>query len=254
VNTMRFGELSVTVAESTAEMAALAALHFATAAGRLLSSAPEINVIFSGAESQQPFHRALLGQLGIPWNRINAFGVDEFYAPGLPPENAVCAQPQRDLYRHVALKSVNIIDFAPANPEAEQRRYEKLIAENPPHICCLGIGLSGHIALNEPGATSFEDHQKVRLVTVAAASKRQLSVDPNFRSLRSIPDRGITVTIPVLMQAPVIIVVVPFASKAGVVARLKREPISPDFPASILKTASHAHLYLDPESARDLPA
>jgi len=249
----KFGEMDVVVAESTESMGALAASDFAAAARDLLRTLSEINVVFSGAESQQPFHRALLRETGIPWQRINAFGVDEFYAPGLPPESAVSAQPRRDLYRHVPLKSVNVIDFAPADPEAERRRYEQLIREHPPHICCLGVGLSGHIALNEPGATNFEDRQLVRLVTVTAESKRQLSLDPNFRALPSIPDRGLTVTIPVLIGAPVILVVVPFALKAGIVAKLAQATVSPALPASILKTLSKARLYLDPESAAGLP-
>jgi glucosamine-6-phosphate deaminase len=248
-----FGEMDVVVAESTESMGALAAGHFAAAALDLLRSVPEINVIFSGAESQQPFHRALVREPGIPWQRINAFGVDEFYAPGLPPESAVSAQPRRDLYRHVPLKSVNVIDFAPADPEGERRRYERLIREHPPHICCLGVGLSGHIALNEPGATSFEDRQSVRLVTVTEESKHQLSLDPNFRALPAIPDRGLTVTIPVLIRAPVILVVVPFALKADIIAKLARAPVSPELPASILKTLPTARLYLDPESASGLP-
>lgn len=246
------GRMKVLAADSTSEMAEKAAADFAADAAALLKSNKEINVVFSGAESQTVFHRSLRGRTDIEWRRINAFSVDEFYAPGMSAENAVSAQPTRDLYRHVPLKSVHVIDYAAKDTELERRRYEAVIAAHPPHISCLGIGISGHIALNEPGDTNFHDPQRVRFVRVVDESKRQLEKDPNFKALAAIPDSGFTITIPTLISAQVILVVVPYAIKASIVAGLMDAAISPDFPASILKQKENATLYLDPESAARL--
>ena len=90
----------------------------------------------------------------------------------------------------------------------------------------------------------------MRFVKGVDENKRQLAQDPNFKALSAIPDSGFTVTVPTLMAAPVILVVVPYAIKAAVVARLMHASVSPDFPASILKGKENATLYLDPESAR----
>ena len=248
-----FGELSVLTAETTEEMAACAADDFAAHAERLLRGLPEINVVFAGAESQGAFHAALRTRRTIAWSRINAFSVDEFIAPGMPPENAVSAQPRRDLYRHVPLRSVNVIDFAAPDPEAERARYEALLAAHRPHLCCIGIGISGHIALNEPGATDFHDPRAVRIVSVCEESKRQLERDPNFRALPAIPERGITTTIPFLLAAEHILVVVPYALKAPIIRRLRESPVTTELPASILKERRNARLYLDAGSA-GLPA
>jgi glucosamine-6-phosphate deaminase len=205
-----YGKLKVLAADSTAQMAARAAADFAASARSLLQTRREINVVFSGAESQTKFHAALRERRDVEWGRINAFSVDEFYAPGMAAENAVSAQPTRDLYKHVPLKSVNVINYAAKDIEGERRRYEKLINAHPPHISCLGIGISGHIALNEPGETDFEDSRRVRYV------------------------------------------VVPYAIKAAVVAKLMKTPLSPELPASILGSKVGATLYLDPESAREI--
>jgi len=97
-------KITVYVAESAEKMAEKAAVKFAESAKRLLEEKSEINVIFSGAESQQAFHKNLTERDDIEWPKINAFGVDEFYAPEMPAEMAVCAQPQRDLYSKVPLK------------------------------------------------------------------------------------------------------------------------------------------------------
>jgi glucosamine-6-phosphate deaminase len=249
-----YGRLKVVAADSTAQMAARAAADFAASARLLLQTRKEINVVFSGAESQTMFHAALRERSDIEWGRINAFSVDEFHAPGMPPENAVSAQPTRDLYRHVPLKSVNIINYAAKDIEVERGRYEGLISDHPPHISCLGIGISGHIALNEPGETDFEDSRRVRYVHLLEASKRQLEQDPNFQALDSIPDAGFTITLPTLMSADVVLVVVPYAIKAAVVAKLMKAPLSPELPASILGSKVGATLYLDPESAKEIAA
>ena len=246
------GKMKVLAADSTAEMATRAAADFAGAVRSLLKSRADINVVFSGAESQSPFHQALRNRADIEWKRINAFSVDEFYSPGMPEENAVSAQPTRDLYRHVSLKSINKLDYGPRDVEAERRRYEELIRANPPDISCLGVGISGHIALNEPGDTDFSDPRAVRFVKVVDESKRQLEKDPNFAGLAAIPDSGFTITIPTLVSARVILVVVPYAIKAPIVAKLMGAPVSPGFPASVLKGKENATLYLDPESAREL--
>jgi len=243
------GKMKVLVADSTSDMAEKAATDFAAGAAALLKTHSEINVVFSGAESQTMFHFALRSRKDIEWGRINAFSVDEFYAPGMPAENAVSAQPTRDLYQHVPLKSVNLIDYAAKNVELERQRYETLIAAHVPHISCLGIGISGHIALNEPGDTDFQDSRRVRFVKVVDESKRQLETDPNFRALATIPDSGFTITIPTLVSARIILVVVPYAIKAAIVAGLMGASVSPDLPASILKQRENATLYLDPESA-----
>jgi glucosamine-6-phosphate deaminase len=240
--------MSVIVGNDTSQMAARAAQDFADSVRGLLSSHAELNVVFSGAESQSAFHTALRARKEIAWDRLNAFAIDEFYAPGIPAEYAVCAQPCRDLYSHASFKSVNVIDFAPNDVEIERRRYEALIEKHPPHICCLGIGISGHIALNEPGSTDFNDKQRVRLVKVSDASKRQLMQDPNFQKLGSIPDSGLTLTIPTLMSARIVMAVVPFAIKADIIAAFWKTKVTPEFPASILKTKPGSRLYLDSES------
>ncbi|MFH0921009.1 MAG: 6-phosphogluconolactonase [Fibrobacterota bacterium] len=242
------GDMSVIIGKDTAQMAAKAAEDFAESVRMLLSSHADLNVIFSGAESQGAFHAALCARRDIAWNRLNAFAVDEFYAPGIPVQYTICAQPRRDLYSHVHFKSVNIISHAPKDVETERKRYEALIDKHLPHICCLGLGISGHLALNEPGSTDFHDTQRVRLVKICDASKQQLMQDPNFQKLGTIPDSGLTITLPTLMSARVVMAVVPYAIKADVIAEFWKAKVSPEFPASILKTKTGSKLYLDSDS------
>ncbi len=220
-------------------------------AGRILGvleSKAEVNLILSGAESQEKFLQALAGSAGIDWSRVNYFAVDEFHAPGMDAAHAVAAQPLRIL-SGLALKSRNVMDFAASDIEEERARYEGLIRRNRADIACLGIGVSGHIAFNEPGQTDFDGSDDVRIIRVEDHSVGQLMQDPNFRELGEIPRKAITVTIPYLMRCPFVSVVVPYAIKAPIVRDLFRSSgLSVDLPATILKRKEGAVLYLDRDS------
>jgi len=242
-------KIQVSVADSSLEMAELAAADLAAEVNRLAqASTDDIHIVFAGAESQQEFHKALVRRSDIDWTRIQAFAVDEFYAPGIPAEYAVSRQPRRDLYDHVPIKAVHILDFAAADPEAERARFEKLIEQHPLHIACMGIGESGHLAFNEPGQTDFNDPLNVRIIEVCDASKAQLEKDPNFMKLGQIPSMAITMTVPPLMKAPAMFVVVPYRNKAKAVQRFFESDVTPDFPATIVKRKEGARLYLDTDS------
>jgi len=244
----RAGELEVFVDRSAAESAARAAADFAAAARRLLLARDELNVVFAGAESQQPFHRALAARADIAWPRINAFAVDEFHSPGMPAELAVSAEPKRELYARVPVRSVNVLDPSAPDPGAECRRYAAMLAAHPPDIACIGIGCSGHLALNEPGQADFADRELVRVVEVCAESRRQLQGDPNFKALGKIPERGLTMTIPAILRAEFVQAIVPYALKAAIVKRFLASPVGEALPATALKAKPGARLYLDREA------
>jgi len=132
--------------------------------------------------------------------------------------------------------------------EAERARYEGILRAHTLYMACIGIGESGHIGLNGPGQTDFHDAALTRIVTLPPTSRAQLERD-EFLGGTAIPAKGITTTIPKLMEARYMFVVVPFANKAQIVRRLIAEPVSEALPATILKTHPNAHLYLDAESA-----
>jgi glucosamine-6-phosphate deaminase len=249
MQSLMHGRLTVRVHDSTKEMAEDAARQVAECIRALLSTKAEVNVVFSGALSQQMFHHALAREPGVEWRRVNAYAVDDFWSPRMDPECAVAQQPRRDLYETVRPKSVHTIRFDAPDPEVERSRYEALIAANPPDIACLGIGRSGHVAFNEPGQTDFGDSLKVRIINVVDESKQQLMDDPNFKRLGIIPDKGITITMAELMRCPHVFVIVPFREKAPVVQRLfALQGATAEFPASILREKDGAILFVDADA------
>jgi glucosamine-6-phosphate deaminase len=244
------GKLKVLVYQDVKIMAKAAADDVKNIINTIFKEKDEINIVFSGAKSQQAFHMELANLQGIDWQRINVFSVDEFYCPEMNAEYAVAQQPIRDLYNVVMPKSVNVINFKADDEETERQRYEAVIKSHPADIVCLGIGISGHIALNEPGQTDFNDELSVRLADITEKSKKQLMEDPNFQKLGFIPDKGITLTMSELMRCPNVFVIVPYTEKAEIIEKFFKSGITTNLPASIIKNKENAVMYLDESSYR----
>jgi 6-phosphogluconolactonase len=99
------------------------------------------------------------------------------------------------------------------------------------NFALLGLGPDGHIASLFPGSPQLEERE--RLVTSGPAG------------LEPFVDR-VTLTLPALLSAEVIVFLVTGADKAEAVRRAFREPITPDVPASLLRRGSAPiDVYLD---------
>lgn len=243
----RVQKLHVHIGDSTAEMAAQAADHVAMAFNAL-DVPGMVNMMFAGAESQRDFQAALASRSDLDWGRIHAFNVDDYWDPDMDPRYSVGACLWAYLYDAVRPARVDGVNPTASDAEVERARYEGILAAHTLHMACIGIGESGHLGLNEPGQTRFDDKALVRVVRLPHTSLAQLEQDA-FLGGAPIPRKGITTTIPKLIEAGHIIVVVPFGNKAEIVARVLRAPVSESLPATVLKTHPDAHLYLDPASA-----
>jgi glucosamine-6-phosphate deaminase len=88
------------------------------------------------------------------------------------------------------------------------------------------------------------------VVQLAEASRRQQVGEGHFESLDDVPTSAISLTIPALLAAPDIFIVVPEDRKAVAVAAALRGPVEPHMPASILQRTPGALVVLDEASAR----
>jgi glucosamine-6-phosphate deaminase len=120
-------------------------------------------------------------------------------------------------------------------------------------MVAMGWGENGHIAFNDPPFADFDDPVWVKVIQLAEASRRQQVGEGHFPSLADVPTHAITLTVPALLAPKRILCIVPEARKAEAVRACLTAPISEERPGSILRTVSHAQLYLDPDSAALLP-
>ena len=128
--------------------------------------------------------------------------------------------------------------------------YEDMLLAEPTDIVCAGIGENGHLAFNDPPVADFLDPVKVKVVRLDQACRAQQFHDGCFDRIEDVPTHAFTLTIPALLAAPHLSVVVPGPRKANAVLTTLRGPISEACPATALRRHPGATLYLDRDAAR----
>jgi glucosamine-6-phosphate deaminase len=245
---MSAGQLNVKTYQSRASLGKAAVIECAAKIKEIISQKGEVNIIFGAAPSQDEFINGLVTNSEIEWVKINAFHMDEYI--GLSPES-----PQRlgyylkaRLFDQVNLKSVNYIDGAATDIEAECLRYTQLLEKYPADIVCAGIGENGHLAFNDPHIALFNDKKLVKVMELDQHSRIQQINDGNFQRIEDVPTKAITLTIPALLRGTHIFCMAPGIRKAEAVQRTITGEIGESCPATILKTHSSAILYTDFDS------
>jgi glucosamine-6-phosphate deaminase len=246
---MFYGKTKVILCQNELDLGGKAATEVAGKIRELLAQQEALTMVFAAGQSQMTFLDALAKEQGIDWRRIVCFNMDDFYDTGMPEEFTCGYQTRRQLYEKVQPGKFHLVQYNAPDPEIEAKRFESLLREaGPIDILCQGIGTSGHLALNEPGETDFQEKAWVKVVRLAEQSIRQLRDDPNFKALGYIPTQGITMTIPALMSAKNIFTMVPLELKHPILEKLSAlEAPTEALPASIL-LQTEGRLYVDQDS------
>jgi len=228
-----------------------AATAIAAKINALLKIKPEVNIIFAAAPSQNEFLLALINK-DIEWNRINAFHMDEYI--GLHPDaHQAFGNFLKDrIFSKLPFKSINYINGNAKDVDAECKRYQNLLTKYPTDIVCLGIGENGHLAFNDPPVADFNDPRLVKQVELDETCRQQQVNDGCFKTIDDVPTHALTLTIPALMCAKHLSVVVPGAGKAQAVYNTLHQPIAELYPSTILRRHTNAVLYLDKDSDKFL--
>ena len=240
-------KLSVKIYETRAEMGEAAGKEISLCIKTLLKEKAEINMIFAAAPSQNEVLSYLANDKTIPWEKINAFHMDEYV--GIDPEapQGFAKFLKNALFDKVQFKSVNTLNSL-NDPDIEAERYSELLTKNPVDIVCMGIGENGHIAFNDPHVADFNDKKLVKKVDLDEVCRMQQVHDGCFASLDLVPKYALTLTVPALAMAKYHFCVVPAATKANAVKNTVKGEINEKCPATILRTLENAILYCDNNS------
>jgi len=241
--------LKVNIYSSRDEMGAAAAADIKAAILSALSEKETINMIFAAAPSQNEVLANLASDKEIPWGRVNAFHMDEYIGLDKDDPQGFGNFLREHIFGIAPFKSVNYIRIDEPDVDGECERYSALLRENPVDIVVLGIGENGHIAFNDPPFADFSDQRLVKPVKLDEVCRNQQVNDGCFASLDDVPTHALTLTVPALMSGKELYCIVPALTKARAVCATVNGQITPDCPASVLRTHSCATLYLDPDSA-----
>ena len=242
-------ELQIFIADSRTQMGELAGHDASAVIKAMLQYKDEINVMFAAAPSQNDVLAILMADKEIPWNRIHAYHMDEYIGLSSDAPQGFGNYLRGHVFNLAPFASVDFINPETKDPEGEAARYEKLLTDHPIDLCILGIGENGHLAFNDPAEADFHDPRLVKIVHLDERCRQQQVNDGCFSSLDLVPKMAMTVTLPGLLRAKVMLCIVPTINKAEAVRRTLTGSIEASCPATILRTKPCSRLYLDPDSA-----
>ena len=244
-------KLKVEIFEKAEEMGEASATFVAGILKRAINDKGVANLVLGTGASQFPLLNVLLKK-ELDWKRINLFHLDEYI--GLSDNHP--ASFRRFLKERVVDKinseSVNYIKGDADDIEAEIRRYEKLLKDNPVDVACIGIGENGHIAFNDPAVADFNDPEYLKVVKMDEACRKQQVGEGWFPTIKHVPETAVTLTITAIMDCNALCCSVPDERKADAVYNTLTGEISASCPASILRRHSNAVLFLDSFAAKKI--
>ena len=241
--------LEVRIYDDRNQMGAAAAADIKACILECLKTKDTLNMIFAAAPSQNEVLASLASDPQIPWERINAFHMDEYIGLAADASQGFGNFLRRAIFGRAPFGKVNYFDSTAADPQAECDRYAKLLRENPVDIVVMGIGENGHIAFNDPPVADFADPRLVKIVELDPICRQQQVNDGCFEKLEQVPTHALTLTVPALMAAKHHFCIVPAPTKAKAVEATVRGAIGEHCPATCLRNRKGAVLYLEPDSA-----
>ena len=241
--------LRVHIYDTRAEMGKAAAKDIKACMLSLLATKAEINMIFAAAPSQNEVLEALATDREIPWNRVNAFHMDEYIGLSADAPQGFGNFLRAHIFGLADFKSVSYIDIKANDVQKECERYASLLAQYPTDIVVMGIGENGHIAFNDPPVADFNDKKAVKAIPLDEICRQQQVNDGCFATLDDVPKTAITLTVPTLFAGKHLFCIVPAKTKAKAVQATLCGEIGEACPATVLRRHQSAVLYLDRDSS-----
>ena len=171
-------------------------------------------------------------------------GLDEWVNLGERKDENCFSFLKKHLLDHIDYSDENLFFFdgESVNLGQECIMANDFITKNGPiDLVLLGIGMNGHIGLNEPG-TSFDLYSHVvNLDDITRSVGQKYFQDQAQLTL------GITLGLKSIMEAKTVILQVNGSRKAKITKKLIESEISSEIPASVLKKHPDFYLLLDKE-------
>lgn len=185
----------------------------------------------------------------VDFGRCTFVGLDEW--AGIPPQNeGSCFHLLgTKLFNPLKISKTQVLFFdgTAKDPAAECRRMDTAIASlGGIDLMLLGIGMNGHIALNEPGTPW---HLRSHVVDLDETTR---TVGQKYFTKKTALRQGITLGLQYLRESRLTLLMASGGAKSPVVRQALEGEVSEQLPASIFQTLPEALVMLDEAAASGL--
>ncbi len=180
----------------------------------------------------------------VSFKRATVFALDEFGGLAVDEPGRTSHTLRRQLIDAVDLprSAFRVLDPDNTNLLDHCADYDAAIGDGF-DLVLLGIGLNGHLGMNEPGSPIDSPTRRVELHDSTVQSSARYFADANL------PRWGLTVGLRALLAAKEVWLLAKGPAKAQIVRETLRGDIGPSNPASLLRRHSNAWLFLDDAAA-----
>ncbi|UVI29105.1 6-phosphogluconolactonase [Paenibacillus spongiae] len=209
----------------------------------------EQHPVFCLASGSTP-HKSYLKFAGNPEihgkiKDFNFVSLDEWVGIDKSSEGSCYQMLNQDLFSLISLDDSQIEFFDGTSPDLKQEcsRIDRYIEQHPITFSLMGVGMNGHIGLNEPGCPVLNHSSVVEL------SETTKTVAQKYFNQPTELEQGITLGLGQVINSKRVIVVITGERKADIVKEMFSNPDA-KLPAQELFGFEHIDFYLDAEAAK----
>lgn len=217
-----------------------------------LAEKPTSLIVFPSGESPSGMLKYLVEYAKegkADFSQCTVIGLDEWVGMDERDYGSCKHYLHTNFFDHLDLDPERVVmfDAKAEDLEAECERINQFISSHGGlDVMIVGIGMNGHLGLNEPG-TPFDLYahlSELAPVTVEVGQK--------YFKQETVLTQGITLGLQHLREAKTAVLIASGAKKAGIIAESLQGVVGTDVPASILQTIPHARIMLDSGAASQL--
>jgi glucosamine-6-phosphate deaminase len=244
-----FNRMTIDISNDSASSGSIAAGLIANVLNNAIESKGEARIVVSTGSSQFDMFQALVRE-NINWQKVEVFHLDEYI--GLPVTH------NASFRKYLFERFINLVPvgkFHGVDVEGDIDDRIKILSselrKKPVDLGIIGIGVNGHIAFNDPPA-DFQTKDAYIIVKLDEQCRKQQVDEGWFGSVAEVPEYAVSMSVWQIMQCKKIISVVPHRVKADAVYKTLSTKLTPDVPATMLKTHPDWRLFLDLNSASEI--
>ncbi len=224
------------------------AYHTANFIINLVKEKPTATLILTSGETPILTYKKIV-ELAQPadFEQVTIIGLDEWVGVPATSEGSCRYIVEENLLKPLKIKKkqFTFFDSMTQNLEAECERVDNLIfKQGSADLIIVGVGINGHIGLNEPG-TSFNNY-----CHVSDLAEMTITTGQKYFATNTMLTKGITIGLKHLLEAKKAILIANGAKKAPILKQMIDEEPNVDLPATVFKLHKNAYIWLDEEAAK----
>ncbi|TDL31971.1 glucosamine-6-phosphate deaminase [Jeotgalibacillus sp. S-D1] len=182
---------------------------------------------------------------GTSVSKLRIVSLDEWTGIERNSEGSCYQMLDRDLFSLIGLKGsqIEFFDGTSSSLEAECQKIDDFILQHPITFSLMGVGMNGHIGLNEPGC------QALNYSTVVPLSETTKTVAQKYFNSPVELDSGLTMGLEQITRSKRVIVAITGERKAEIAKEIFTNPEA-GLPAQQLLGLNHVDFFLDRAAAR----